>query len=169
MAIIISFPATMLTWLRIGPSYIVMLKIEDNGVRLKMKWHIEDETLGEINAYVIKEYSRYLDFYDRGVYEYNIKPLIELGAYKFYFAKNARRLIIREKPKTMREAYNIARKWLSDDGRRSINFNSAFMWIEDGKVCEMLLVKKLTLLEAADYIAKFTGENIIEIIGWMVN
>jgi len=169
MTIIISFPARMLTWIRIGPIYMVMFKPENNGVRLKMKWHIEDETLGEVNAYIIKEYNRYLDFYDRGVYEYNIKPLIELGAYKFYFARNPRRLILREKPKTMREAYNIARKWLSDNGIRSINLNSAFMWIEHGKVCEMLLVKKLTLLEAADYIAKFTSENIIEIIGYMVN
>ena len=49
MAIIVSFPARMLTWNAIGPSYIVMLKIED-------------ETLGEINAYIIKEYSRYLEF-----------------------------------------------------------------------------------------------------------
>jgi hypothetical protein len=169
MAIIISFPARMLTWNAIGPSYIVMLKIEDNGVRLKMKWHFEDETLDEINAYIIKEYSRYLEFYDKGVYEYNIKPLIELNPYKFYFAKNARWLIVREKPEKMREAYNIARKWLSDDGKRRIDFNSAFMWIEDGRVCEMLLVKKMTLLEAADYIAKFTNENIIEIIGYMVN
>jgi hypothetical protein len=159
----------MLTWLRIGPTYIVMLKPENNGVRLKIKWHMEDETLGEVNAYIIKEYNRYLDFYDRGVYEYNIKPLIELKAYKFYFARNPRRLILREKPKTMREAYKIAKKWYSDKGGNRMDLNSAFMWIEDGKVCEMLLVKKMTLPEAADYIAKFTAENIIEIIGCMVN